>query len=121
MVVRSPGRGGGRTERGDRRTRARTVEGFDGGQDLAARAPVVFWEIDFNPWKPATLDRPQRSAPAERGEGRGQPFPDAAVGDQPIHLFDQHRGAGAAKFSDADVLAVGDCRLETLGDSRDAT
>src|SRR6266550_8196498 len=99
MMQRAPGRGWGPAARDDRHVRPRRIERVDSGQNLPARAPVVFREIDFDPWQAATLDGPQRTTPAERIEGRGEPLPPAAVGDQAAHLFDEHRCARWAELS----------------------
>src|SRR5207248_1457653 len=120
MMDRSPGGGGGRTARSDWRLRPRAVERIDGGQDLSARAPIIFRKIDFNPRKAATLDRPERTAPGERGESGRQPFAKGPAGNQAVHLIDEHASAVAAEFSDADVLAVRVGGLEALRNRDDA-
>src|SRR5580765_3697699 len=102
MMKGAPGRGCGPTARDDRRVRSRAVERVDGGQDLPARAPVIFREIDFDPRQAAALDSPEGTTPAERVEGRGEPLPPAAVADQAVHLFDEHRGARRAELSHPD-------------------
>src|SRR6266850_4476254 len=120
MMERSPGYAGRRIARDDRCVRSRVVERVDRGPDLPARAPVIFREIDFDPRIAATLDGPERTPLAERPKGCRQPFPNGAAGDQAVHLLDEYRCACPAELSDADVLAIGLCRIDALGNRGDA-
>src|SRR5882762_405193 len=87
--------------------RTTAVERVDSRQHVTARAPIVLGEVDFNPWKPATLDGVEWSPAAEGGERRREPLADGAREDQSAHLFDKPRRTRRPELADADVLAVG--------------
>src|SRR5438105_7666149 len=83
----------------DDRARWGAVERVYRGEHLATRAPIVLWEIDFDPRQAATLDRPQGAAAAEGPECSRQPFANPPSDDQAVHLFDEHGRAGRTELA----------------------
>src|SRR4051794_29520650 len=73
-------------------------------QHVTAGAPVVLWEIDFDPRKSAAVDGMQRPRGGELGKRARQPLAHLTARNDRVHLIDEGKRAGGAEAGDADVL-----------------